>query len=534
MIQGCSLPICFSLLSAEISESSHSASFASSGYTERKRRTLPQLPGEELVLGRRTPGSGLRADMGEKQDTELQEKENQEEKMARGKTRPAQGTGGVGSHGSSPSRSSPAKSQGSGGGRSGKSGVLAKLPPRPLTSGEKRMEEAQRRKREEEKARESSGKPLLRQESFTVEKPSTNVPIELIPRIDGLTRSTAQSKESGIDSVTTQKDSEAVAAFLETTVSDQGDPPSQSIEGSMSPESDVDTTSTVSQADGTRKVVQKRRTFAAQQKERTVVCSSSKGPTGARESQERRVKTKTCGPPQPSRPWTSLDLTDDDVNSNSLLSDSQPTSTQQSRRGQTGSTTVGASNKSSRAKIPQAPASSAANKNASVPKIRPTRTSLLRRARLGDSSDTEPADLDRMSVASEASTTSSTSRTGMARRGMSRIEALAQPRRPRVGSPSAQSDSEATVTRSKGLGARSVAGDYAIRQGLRAPNVTAVSGPRARANSASKLPDKNRSASSHGHVTPACKSFFQSKQYPFMPIGKGKSILHIMFFPCSN
>nr|XP_046260985.1 centrosomal protein of 170 kDa [Scatophagus argus] len=493
---------------AEINESSHSASFATSGYTERKRRTLPQLPGEELVLGRRTPGSGLRADMGEKQDTELQEKENQEEKMARGKNRPTHGTGGVGSHSSSPSRSSPAKSQDSGGTRSGKSGVLAKLPTRPLTSGEKRMEEAQRRKKEEEKARESSGKPLLRQESFTVEKPSSNVPIELIPRIDGLTHSKTQSRETGIDSATIQRDSEAVAAFLETTVSDQGDPPSQSIEGSMSPESDVDTTSTVSQADGTRKVVQKRRILATQQKERTMVCSSSKGPTGARETQDRRVKTRASGPPQSSRPWTSLDLTDDDVNSNSLLSDSQPTSTQESRsshaRGQTGSTPVGASTKSSRVKVTQAPASSVANKTTSVPKPRPTRASLLRRARLGDSSDTEPADLDRMSVASEASTASSTSRTGMARRGMSRIEALAQPRRPRVGSPSAQSDSEATVTRSRGLGARSAAGDYAIRQGLRGSNVTTASGPRARANSASKLPDKNKGTSSC--VTPASGS----------------------------
>ncbi|KAM7393780.1 hypothetical protein PAMP_020629 [Pampus punctatissimus] len=486
---------------AEISESSHS--FASSGYTERKRRTLPQLPGEEVALGRRTPGSGLRSDM-EKQDTEPQEKENQGEKISRGKNRPGHNTGGVGS----PSRSSPAKSQGSGGGgRTGQQGVLAKLPPRPMTSGEKRMEEARRRKKEEEKARESSGKPLLRQESFTVEKPSSNVPIELIPRIDGLTGSRSQSREAGIDSVTMQKDSEAVAAFLETTVSDQGDPPSQSIEGSMSPESDVDTTSTVSQADGARKVVQKRRMLAGQQKEKTVVCSSSKGSTVGRETQDRRVKTRASGPQQPSRPWTSLDLTDDDINSNSLFSDSQPTSTQESRsshaRSQTGSTTVGASTKSSRAKTTQAPASSAASKATSVPKPRPTRASLLRRARLGDSSDTEPADLDRMSVASEASTASSTSRTGMARRGMSRIEALAQPRKPRVGSPSAQSDSEATVTRSRGLGARSAAGDYAIRQGLRGSNVTSVSGPRARANSASKLPDKNKGTSSYGHVTPA-------------------------------
>lgn len=452
--------------------------------------------------------------MGEKQDTELQEKENLEEKR---KNRPGHGAGDVGSHGGSPSRSSPAKSQDSGGGRSGQSNVLTKLPPRPLTSGEKRMEEARRKKKEDEKVKDNSGKPLLRQESFTVEKPSTNVPIDLIPRIDGLSGSKTQSREAGIDSATLQKDSEAVAAFLETTVSDQFDPPSQSIEGSMSPESDIDTTSTVSQAEGVRKVVQKRKSLAGQQKERTVVCSSNKGPSGGRETQDRKVKCRASAALQPSRPWTSLDLTDDDVNSNSLLSDSQPT-TQESKgshtRAQTGSTTVGASTKSSRAKTTQATASSAPSKTASVPKPRPTRASLLRRARLGDSSDTEPVDLDRMSVASEASTASSTCRTGMARRGMSRIEALAQPRRPRVGSPSAQSDSEATVTRNRGLGARTAAGDYAIRQGLRGTNVTALSGPRARANSASKLPDKSKGTSSYGapaskHLSLGCLSCYK-------------------------
>ncbi|XP_077381354.1 centrosomal protein of 170 kDa [Festucalex cinctus] len=476
----------------DVSESSHS--FASSGQKERKRRTLPQVPGEEVAQGRRTPSSGIHTDMGEKQDTELQEKENQEGKIAGGDHFPGHG---------SPSRSSPAKSQGSSHGGTIQPGAMAKLPPRPKTSGERRKEEVQRRKKEE-KIRDSSGKPYLRQESFTVEKPSSNVPIELIPRIDALTGSRPPSREAGVDSDTLQKDSEAVAAFLETTVSDQGDPPSQSIEGSMSPESDVDTTSTVSQADGARKMVQKRRILVGQQKEKTVVCS--KGPAAARDTQTKRVKTRTQGLQQP---WTSLDLTDDDVNSNSLLSDSQPT-TQEAKgsraRTQSGSTTVGASTKSSRAKINQAPASLPASKTTSVPKPRPTRASILRRARLGDSTDTEPADLDRMSVASEASTTSSTSRTGLAKRGMSRIEALAQPRRPRVGSPSAQSDSEATVTRNRGLGARSTVGDFAIRHGLRGSNVSSVCGPRARANSASKLPDKSKATSSYGQATPAAST----------------------------
>ncbi|XP_053711774.1 centrosomal protein of 170 kDa-like isoform X1 [Synchiropus splendidus] len=468
--------------------SESSRSFAS----ERKRRTLPQLPGEEPSTGKMV-GSVSHVDMGEKQDTELQEKENREDKTSRGRSRTGSGTGG------SPSRSSPARSQDSGGGRSG----LNKLPPHPMSGGDRRVEEGRRKKKEEEKARESGGKPLLRQESFTVEKPSSNIPIELIPRIDGVTA--GRTRDVGLDSAVLQKDSEAVAAFLETTVSDQGDPPSHSIEGSVSPESDVDTTSTVSQADGVRRVVQKRRALAGQQKEKTVLCSSHKGPSAGRDTHDRRVKTRLSGPQLSSQPWTSQDLTDDDINSNSLFSDSQPTSTQESKgshpRDQSGSTKAGASTKSSRAKNNQVPASSASSKAANVPKPRPTRTSLLRKARLGESSDTEPADLDRMSVASEASTASSTSRTGMGKRGMSRIEALAQPRRPRVGSPSAQSDSEATVTR-RGAGARGAAGDYALRQGLRGLNVASLSGPRARANSASKLPDKSKS-SSYGHTTPA-------------------------------
>uniref|UniRef100_A0AAZ3P8B5 CEP170 C-terminal domain-containing protein n=1 Tax=Oncorhynchus tshawytscha TaxID=74940 RepID=A0AAZ3P8B5_ONCTS len=436
---------------AEISESSHSASMASTSYTERKRRTLPQLPSTEET----TPGG----------------------------------------------RRSPGPNQDAG-----------------RNSGGKRLEEARRRKKEmEEKAkeRESAGKPLLRQESFTVERPSTNVPQELIPRIDTQTGARILTKEGREDGTTRQKDSEAVAAFLETTVSDLGEPISQSIEGSLSPESDVDTTSTVSQAAGVggRKVVhQKRRTLTAQQKERekTVLCSSTKGPTRARDTQDRKPKSRPSGGQgtrQAGRAWTSLDLTDDDVNSNSLLSDSQPSLQEVSShsshaRTQAGSTRVEASTKASRAKNTQASSTTTntlSKPTTTLPKVRPTRASILRRARLGDSSDTEPADMDRMSVASEASTTSSRSAApgpGF-RRGLSRIEALAQPRKPRMGSPSAQSDSEATGGRSRGIGARSIATDYAVRQGLRGVSNMGGIIPRARANSASKLPDKSK-----GYITP--------------------------------
>uniref|UniRef100_A0A3P8XBF0 CEP170 C-terminal domain-containing protein n=2 Tax=Esox lucius TaxID=8010 RepID=A0A3P8XBF0_ESOLU len=510
---------------AEISESSHSASMASSSYTELKRRTLPQLPFTEEASpgGRRGPSPSLRSsDVGEKQDTELQEKENQE--MGRGKRTKsgASGSGAASRAGSeggsargSPRRGSPAKSQDAG---SRKETASSKLPPRPVSSGERRLEEERRRKKEMEdkaKEREIAGKPFLRQESFTVERPSANVPQELIPRIDSKTGVRILTKEIGAESANLQKDTEAVAAFLETTVSDLGDPISQSIEGSVSPESDVDTTSTISQAaggGGTRKVVhQKRRTLATQHKERekTVLCASTKGPSGTKDTQDRRPKSRPSAGQatrQGGRPWASLDLTDDDVNSNSLFSDSQ-TSIQEVRshsshiRSQAGSARVEASTKASRAKITQAssPTTTPSKPTTTQPRVRPTRASILRRARLGDSSDTETADLDRMSIASEASTASSRSAApgpGL-RRGLSRIEALAQPRRPRVGSPSAQSDSEATGGRSRGIGARSVATDYAVRHGLRGVSNTGGVVTRARANSASKLTDKSK-----GYIAP--------------------------------
>nr|KAF6279661.1 centrosomal protein 170 [Myotis myotis] len=134
-----------------------------------------------------------------------------------------------------------------------------------------------------------------------------------------------------------------------------------------------------------------------------------------------------------------------------------------------------------------------------LPRPRPTRTSLLRRARLGEASDSELADADKASVASEVSTTSSTSKPPTGRRNISRIDLLAQPRRTRLGSLSARSDSEATISRGS---ASSRTAEAIIRSGARLVPSDKFS-PRIRANSISRLSDSKVKSMTSTHGSPS-------------------------------
>ncbi|KAL0190355.1 hypothetical protein M9458_013053, partial [Cirrhinus mrigala] len=273
--------------------------------SERKRRTLPQLPSEDSAMDPLPPAmdphsqSRQKASSSEKQDLELQEKVDQINRISK----TGQRVSGMASASREVDRSkvnkpTPPKIQS----KVGQQGAQARQT-------EKKQDDGRRKKGDED--REKTGKPLLRQESFTVERPSVNVPLELIPCIDGPSAST-QPREmgvinEGIDAATILKDSEAVAAFLETTLSDLADPPSYSLEGSVSPESDIDTTSTVSQAggEGGRKTAQRKRSAGGPGRETTNKNTSAT---------ERKGKAQPSGSAG-SRAWTSLDLTDDDLSS---------------------------------------------------------------------------------------------------------------------------------------------------------------------------------------------------------------------------
>ncbi|XP_017546053.2 centrosomal protein of 170 kDa isoform X4 [Pygocentrus nattereri] len=477
-----------------------STSSATSSQCERKRRTLPQLPTEEKSKqGKASSALGLRSEIGEKQDTEPQEKERHSEHKGDGECAP------------STQDTVSGKTQQSG------TGVMQTSSSKPPTRSAEKQSEEGRRRRTEDKSKgsdgERTGKPLVRQGSFTIEKPSGNVPIELIPRINRQVGGRERSDSAGsMDTATLLKDTEAVMAFLEAKLRDEKKldsavPPSQSQGRSISPESDVDTTSAVSEAE--RKGVQKRRSLSSLHKEKSNLSSAGKSAASARERLERKAKTKVPDSRPDTRRTTqtiprgrqpSLDLTDDEQTSSLpisdvLSSDQETYSSRSHGRGTFTSTddllqskldsSKAAKSKTSRTAQPSAPA--VGKQQAGLPQPRPTRASLLRRARLGDTSDTDLADADRVSVASEVSTTSSTSKPPSGRKAPSRIDMLAQPRRTRLGSISARSDSEATVSRSA---ASRVSAETALRLGLRATNpADSKLSPRLRANSVSKLAD---------------------------------------------
>ncbi|XP_055002739.1 centrosomal protein of 170 kDa isoform X9 [Sorex araneus] len=579
---------------------------------ERKRRTLPQLPNEEKSL-ENSRGKVIiqRSEIGEKQDTELQEKEapaqvsqkdkqdadkalNKMNSAANGetlrtggesKTLPHSGNASEKERSETEKETSLVKQtlakihqQEQGQWTSAKlssknvpgqidrcredyfrqdSQPQEKIPGHSASKERVIQNEGKRRKAEEllktQTAKggdkKESSKSLVRQGSFTIEKPSPNVPIELIPHINKQNSSTVPSlasvnrirertdsvgTDSGMDTTLILKDTEAVMAFLEAKLrednkTDEGpDTPSYNRDNSISPESDVDTASTISLVTGEseRKSTQKRKSFTSLYKDRCSTGSPSKDVTksssGAREKIEKKKRSSTdVGSRADSRKFIqssgrirqpSVDLTDDDQTSSVPHSISDIMSSDQETysckpHGRTPLTSADEhahskleGGKVTKSKTSVVPGSS--SKSTTLPRPRPTRTSLLRRARLGEASDSELADADKASVASEVSTTSSTSKPPTGRRNISRIDLLAQPRRTRLGSLSARSDSEATVSRSS---TSSRTADAVIRSGARLVPSDKFS-PRIRANSISRLSDSKVKSMTSTHGSPALKT----------------------------
>ncbi|XP_038204634.1 centrosomal protein of 170 kDa isoform X8 [Arvicola amphibius] len=595
---------------------SSATSLASQG--ERKRRTLPQLPNEEKPLeSSRAKVITQRSEIGEKQDTELQEKEAaaqvpQHEKhdadrslsqMNRAVNGEIPKTGGDNKallhSGSSSSKEkseteketslvkqtlakiqqqqeqkeqaqwTPAKlSSKSASGHIDKyreesskqeSQPVERISGHSTSKGERVMQNESKRRKAEEipKSQTSKGdkkessKSLVRQGSFTIEKPSSNIPIELIPHINKQSssaptslalasasrlreRSDSLDTDSSMDTTLILKDTEAVMAFLEAKLrednnkTDEGpDTPSYNRDNSISPESDVDTASTISLVTGEteRKSTQKRKSFTSLYKDRCSTSSPSKDATksGTREKIEKKAKSRSTdiGARADGRKFVqssgrirqpSVDLTDDDQTSSvphSAISDIMSSDQETypcKPHGRTPLTSADEHNVHSKleggkgTKSKTSPvASGSSSKSTTLPRPRPTRTSLLRRARLGEASDSELADADKASVASEVSTTSSTSKPPTGRRTISRIDLLAQPRRTRLGSLSARSDSEATISRNS---ASSRTAEAIIRSGARLVPSDKFS-PRTRANSISRLSDSKVKSVTSTHGSPS-------------------------------
>eukprot|EP00079_Xenopus_tropicalis_P010736 XP_002935869.2 PREDICTED: centrosomal protein of 170 kDa isoform X1 [Xenopus tropicalis] len=549
---------------ADLSVKSNGSAASLTCQNDRVRRTLPLVPKEEIKVSN-SKGAYHRSEIGEKQDTELQEKETpthapKKDNLNLLETRAITKKNHMGDDNtlkleSKPKHDQAEHNQRSSSRSSSKQVTVKPIKPKDDSKTQKAYLSSKSpviqsnhtddgRKTETvsntqslktvESDRKDTTKPLVRQGSFTIDKPSTNVPIELIPRINKLTgssptlasvtnireRSDSVDTDSSMDTTLLLKDTEAVMAFLEAKLRDDSktddgpETPSYNQDNSISPESDVDTASTISLAagDAEKKCPQKRKTFSSLYKETSSSASKdfSKSPSLNREKIDKKNKVrahevssrteirKTLQASQRNKQPPAGCVTDDQTSRLSSVSDIV-SSDQETYSGRSASKCEfnvadeplhSKTTKDKSALVKSAPSS----KSVTLPRPRPTRTSLLRRSRLGEASDSEIGDADKASVASEVSTTSSTSKPPSGKKALSRIDLLAQPRRTRLGSLSARSDSEATISRSPGS---SRTPESTFRSGLKSLPPTDVKGStRARANSISRLSDTKTSTHS--------------------------------------
>ncbi|XP_069008099.1 centrosomal protein of 170 kDa protein B isoform X1 [Embiotoca jacksoni] len=292
--------------------------------------------------------------------------------------------------------------------------------------------------------KESLVSPLIRQESFTKERPS-NARLPNISSQPSLRDPEAELFQGGSSQDTRSylKETEDVLAVLEAKLhAGQSQTTPSPIMDSLSGESDVDTSSTVSQHSNRTKpntltkklsasglhrerssasiasqdshhqstVSEKHRSYAADSSSKT---GSVRRPVGLRRSSGKRGSTDLSDDPQ-SLPYS-------DQESNNLQTHRKYTMPLQKEDGKTS----GASRAVARANSLSTP--------------RPTRASMLRRARLGEASDNEGTETDRLSQ----ETSNAPAKQPQEAKKLSRLDLLAMPRK-RTSSFSTPSDTEAS------------------------------------------------------------------------------------------
>uniref|UniRef100_A0A8C4QT60 Centrosomal protein 170Aa n=1 Tax=Eptatretus burgeri TaxID=7764 RepID=A0A8C4QT60_EPTBU len=299
----------------------------------------------------------------------------------------------------------------------------------------------------------------------------------------GHRRSNSASTEYSADTSLLLRDTEAVMAALEAKLGVPGsgtDPLSPGC--SISPESDIDTSSTVSLANGEGRKKPLHKTGkkdinSIKACEKLVELRKSRfSDPGERLETYRRTRLLPEQSQMGVVDWT----TDEDKPTRRKVSGSSESREHGSRSPGLTSTDDLMKTKLSSGRCASGPSKvmgggrTAATTSASKP--RPTRTSMLRRARLGDVSDNESADMDRASVTSDISTTSSTGQktastiltapsiAATRSKTMSRIDILSQPRQPRTPSAS-RSDTETISGRSAARSSFSARGVEAGKAG---------------------------------------------------------------------
>uniref|UniRef100_A0A667ZVI7 Centrosomal protein 170B n=1 Tax=Myripristis murdjan TaxID=586833 RepID=A0A667ZVI7_9TELE len=293
---------------------------------------------------------------------------------------------------------------------------------------------------------------LVRQESFTKDRPSNaRLPnISSQPALRTLDPDSLHGA-SNQDTHSYLKETEDVLAALEAKLqAGQPETTSSAMMDSLSGESDVDTSSTVSQRSNKTRpnTLTKKPSNYGLQREATsssIASQDSSNQSSVRErlSEKRRSlgadtnsKTDTgrrlVGLRRSTGKRGSTDLSDDPQSSSILYSD-QESSTHHSRK----KYTVPLQREDSK----MSKVSQALSRSNSLSAPRPTRASMLRRARLGEASDNEGTETDRLSQ--EAG--NAPAKQPVEPRKLSRLDMLAMPRK-RTSSFNTPSDTEAAST----------------------------------------------------------------------------------------
>ncbi|TRY84441.1 hypothetical protein DNTS_035808 [Danionella cerebrum] len=312
---------------------------------------------------------------------------------------------------------------------------------------------------------------FVRQESFTKDRPSDSVQVKKLPHISSHPAlKNLDTEETGQDVFHSQNEAEKSLPLEELSpgcsqISKKGSSSAQ--EDFLSGDSDVDTASTVSMVsskNAPESAVKKRTSTNVLRKEKSSSSLPAKDrarqPT-ARErlSEKRRNHTSADNNSKPELNRR-LHLHRSAGNRGSLdLSDNQhgqqmwPESDQDAR-----------SSKKSPAPLPKEDPSKVTKGNHqvltrsnSLSAPRPTRASMLRRARLGETSDNEGAETDRASQCSDHSKTASDGKK------LSRLDILAMPRK-RTRSFTVPSDNESTSSK-HGISNRPTEASSSARKG---------------------------------------------------------------------
>ncbi|XP_036448942.1 centrosomal protein of 170 kDa protein B isoform X2 [Colossoma macropomum] len=321
---------------------------------------------------------------------------------------------------------------------------------------------------------------LIRQESFTKDRSSDDIHFTRLPHISSPSSSDDKNAFKGVCSQDTQsylKETENVLASLEARLQVQKrDSGSCPLEDSLSGESDVDTSSTVSQRSGRNAVTSapkkpvilsellKERKAASQHAQEQNRFQSSGDPLSqaSRSSQadnDRKGESDKCFQlRRSSGKHGSLDFGNEPQSSTirqwpETVSD-QESNSRPTQRKFTIPLQKDNSSKSTKGTVAQALARS---NSLSAP--RPTRTSMLRRARLGEASDNDGTETDRTSQNSDANP--STTRPQDSKK-LSRLDILALPRK-RAGSFTTPSDTESSAGKT-GFSNRSSESGFSARK----------------------------------------------------------------------